>query len=96
VLNEAFPGRIWDGDGVEIGLNLLDDKGMPKTGGVGDGQPVPFFGPDDVKMLIGYRAKLNRIDILSPELHLKPEWFSDVKLASQLTDDGYQMEVAIP
>jgi len=93
IINDAPEGSVWTGDSVEIALNMLDDIGMAKRGGEGDGLPAPYYGPDDLKLLIGADER-HLVDIYSPVSGMKK--IERLKVATRKTDSGYEMELAIP
>jgi len=93
VMNAAPEGSVWAGDSVEIALNMLDDVGMAKRGGEGDGVPSPDYGPDDLKLMIGADTR-NLVDIYSPVNGMKK--IEGLKIATRKTDSGYEMELGIP
>ncbi|MDO9543353.1 MAG: sugar-binding protein [Kiritimatiellia bacterium] len=93
VMNDKPEGSVWAGDSVEIALNMLDDVGMAKRGGEGDGLPVPYYGPDDLKLMIGADER-HLVDIYSPVSGMKK--IEGLKIATRKTSSGYEMEVGIP
>ena len=86
---------LWMGDCVEVFLNVMDDFGLPKKGGAGVGLATPKYGPDDYQFLFGVNGK--QISGSANPLH-NPDGsqFTDLPFAVTRTDDGYQMEMAIP
>ena len=81
-------------DGVEIHLNILDDYGIPKEGGMGDGLPVPIYGPDDFQFIFDSYGGVYEWD--SPRNALRISKAKGSRAAVRNTDKGYDMEIAIP
>ena len=95
VMNEVPVPRLPEQDGVEIHLNVLDDYGLPKEGGMGDGLPMPVYGPDDFQFVFGARGRICRPD--GPWGNtLAITWVEGSQAASQERPGGYDLEIAIP
>ena len=82
-------------DSAEIHLNVLDDYGLPKEGGMGDGLPQPIYGPDDFQFLFDSYGEIFKPD--TPLYNtLGVTWARRSKVAVRNTTAGYDMEIAIP
>ena len=92
VINEApTADMLWEQDSIEVHINVLDDYGLPKEGGAGDGLPLPIYGPDDFQFGFDIHGRMTGSS--ANPLNVQPE---GSKVGVETTDDGYRMEVAIP